>query len=61
VHIASALGKPVVALFGGEDPRAWHPWGVSYRLLRPASRDVRGIEVEEVRRAFAELSGRDAL
>jgi heptosyltransferase III len=61
VHIASALGKPVVALFGGEDPRAWHPWGVSYRLLRPESRDVRDIEVEEVRRAFAELWGRDAL
>lgn len=55
VHIASALGKPVVALFGGEDPRAWHPWGVSYRLLRPASRDVRDIGVDEVRRAFAEL------
>lgn len=55
VHLASALGKPVVALFGSENPQLWHPWGVSYRVLQPASRDVRDIGMEEVRNAFAEL------
>jgi heptosyltransferase-3 len=61
VHIAAALGKPVVALFGGEEPRAWHPWGVPYRVLRPASRDVRDVAVEEVEQAFAELRVRPPL
>jgi ADP-heptose:LPS heptosyltransferase len=48
VHLAAALGKPVVSLFGSERPELWHPWGVPYRLLQPASRHVRDIAVEEV-------------
>ena len=48
VHLAAALGKPVVALFGSERAELWHPWGVPYRLLQPASRDVSGIRVDEV-------------
>jgi ADP-heptose:LPS heptosyltransferase len=34
VHLAAALGKPVVCFFGSEQPEVWHPWGVPYRLLR---------------------------
>jgi len=55
VHLGSALGKPIVCLFGSESPQRWHPWGVPYRLLQPASRDVRDIGVDEVRQAFAAL------
>jgi ADP-heptose:LPS heptosyltransferase len=48
VHIAAALGKPVVSLFGSERPELWHPWGVPYRLIQPASGHVRDISVGEV-------------
>jgi len=34
MHLAAAVGKPVVALFGREDPRPWRPYGVPHRLLR---------------------------
>jgi predicted lipopolysaccharide heptosyltransferase III len=32
-HMAGALGIPIVVLFGGSNPRVWHPWGTTYRLL----------------------------
>lgn len=35
MHLAAAVGTPVVALFGGEDPRLWAPYGAApHRLLR---------------------------
>jgi heptosyltransferase-3 len=55
VHLASALGKPVVCLFGSEHPELWHPWGVPYRLLQPGSRMVRDVTVQEVLTAWREL------
>ena len=55
MHIAAALGKPILCLFGSESPQRWHPWGVPYRLLQPASHNVRDIGVDEVRQAFASL------
>ncbi len=55
VHLAAALGKPVVSLFGSERPELWHPWGVPYRLLQPVSHQVRDITVDEVLAAWKEL------
>jgi ADP-heptose:LPS heptosyltransferase len=55
LHLAAALGKPVVCLFGDSPPERWRPWGVPQRVLRPASRDVADIGVEDVLRAFLEL------
>jgi len=55
VHLAAALGKPVVCFFGGEQPEVWHPWGVPYRLLRTPSRNASDIGVEETVAACAEL------
>lgn len=34
MHIAAALGKPIVCLFGDSDAGQWHPWGVTYELLQ---------------------------
>ena len=35
MHLAGALGTPVVALFGGEDPALWGPYGdIRRRVLR---------------------------
>ena len=33
MHVAAALGVPVVAIFGSSDPRRWYPWGVEHRIL----------------------------
>lgn len=32
MHVAAALGKPLVALFGCTDPASWGPWQVAHRL-----------------------------
>ncbi len=33
-HIASALGKKIVAIFGSSNVRAWRPWGVENRVVK---------------------------
>lgn len=55
-HLAAALGKPLVCLFGDSSPRRWRPWGVPQRLLQPASRDVRDISVAEALSALESLA-----
>ena len=56
MHIAAAMGKPVVCFFGDSDAARWRPWAVSYRLLQPESRDVADVSVEEALRAFEALA-----
>jgi ADP-heptose:LPS heptosyltransferase len=56
VHLAAALGKPVLALFGHEDARLWHPWGVPFELLQKPSRRAQDITVDEVWSAWRRLS-----
>jgi heptosyltransferase-1 len=34
LHLACALGKPVVGIFGPTDPARNGPWGVPFRVLR---------------------------
>ncbi len=55
MHLAAALGKPIVCFFGNSDPRTWHPWGVPHRVLRPASEDVADVMVEQACAATLEL------
>jgi hypothetical protein len=52
LHIAAALGKPILCFFGDSPASEWHPWGVPYRLLQPASLDARDISVEAALEAF---------
>lgn len=33
-HIAAALGKKIVVVFGSSDHVVWHPWRTEYRLIR---------------------------
>ena len=58
MHIAAALGKPILCFFGDSDAARWHPWGVPYRLLQPESRDVTDISVAAALQAFRELQQR---
>ncbi len=56
MHLAAALGKPVVALFGDSSVERWRPWGVAHRIVRPESRDVAGVPVADVLAAYAEIA-----
>lgn len=58
MHIAAALGKPLVCLFGDSSLRHWHPWRVPHEALQKDSRLVRDITPEEVARAYGSLVGR---
>jgi len=55
MHLAAALGKPIVCLFGRSDAARWHPFGVRYELLQPASLEVRDISVSSVAAALERL------
>jgi len=48
MHIAAALAKPVVSLFGDSTASRWHPWKTRYELLQPESRNVSDIRADEV-------------
>jgi ADP-heptose:LPS heptosyltransferase len=56
MHLAAALGKPMVCLFGDSDPEHWGPWKVPHVVLHPPSREVTDISVEQVSAAFLDLS-----
>ena len=55
MHLAAALGKPIVCLFGNSAADRWHPWKVRYELLQPASLNVKDVSVEEVLAAYARV------
>jgi heptosyltransferase-1 len=50
MHIAAAVGCPVVALFGPADPRRTGPWGAGHRVVKPGegSRRMEAITVHAV-------------
>jgi heptosyltransferase-3 len=56
MHLAAALGKPVVALFGDSPVERWRPWGVAHRVVRPESRDLASLALEPVLEAFQALA-----
>ena len=56
MHLAAALGKPIVCLFGDSPASEWHPLGVPYRLLQPPSMDAADVSVEEALAAFESLA-----
>jgi heptosyltransferase III len=61
MHLAAALGKPIVCFFGDSPPERWRPWGVAHRVLRPASGNAADIPAEQVLAAFASLSSEAGL
>ncbi|MBI3144320.1 MAG: glycosyltransferase family 9 protein [Pseudogulbenkiania sp.] len=55
MHVANALGKPILCFFGGSDATHWRPWNEPYQLLQPSSQDVADISVEQAVAAFLQL------
>ena len=58
MHLAAALAKPIVCLFGNSDAGRWRPWGTPQQLLQPPSRDVADVSVDQVLAAYDRLAGR---
>jgi heptosyltransferase-3 len=58
MHLAAALGKPIVCLFGQSDSVRWRPWGVPHELLQASSREVRDLSVESVLKAYDALTSK---
>jgi ADP-heptose:LPS heptosyltransferase len=56
MHIAAALGKPVLALFGDSPVERWRPWQVPHRVVRPPSRNLADLSLAAVLDAYAELA-----
>ncbi len=59
MHVAAGLGKPIVCMFGDSDVAKWHPWGVPYKVLQPASRNVVDLSVADLLSAYGQLVGQD--
>jgi predicted lipopolysaccharide heptosyltransferase III len=34
MHLAAAVGTPVVAVWGSSDSRRWRPWGIEHRVVQ---------------------------
>ncbi len=60
MHIAAALGKPILCFFGKSDKTRWYPWRARHVLLQPPSLNVADISVDEAANGFERLlaSGR---
>lgn len=55
MHIAAALGKPIVCFFGKSDASRWHPWGTPHVVVQPQSQQIADVTVAEAVTAFAQL------
>jgi ADP-heptose:LPS heptosyltransferase len=55
MHLAAALAKPILCFFGDSPPERWRPWKTPHELLRPESRDLRDLGVEEALAGFERL------
>jgi heptosyltransferase-3 len=58
MHLAVAVGLPVVALFENlEDKKLrWYPWRVPHELVAPQTRDIADISVAQVLAAWQRLA-----
>jgi len=48
MHVAAAVGTPVVAMFGDSPPHRWRPWGVNHRVVAAPGSDLAQLEAAPV-------------
>jgi heptosyltransferase I len=55
LHLAAALGRPCVGIYGPTSPQRNGPYGVGHRTFQGAHGQIESVEVEPVFRAVVEL------
>ena len=55
MHIAAALGKPILCFFGNSGATRWRPWGVPHVLLQPPSLNAADVSVEQAHAGYERL------
>jgi ADP-heptose:LPS heptosyltransferase len=55
MHIAAALGKPIVALWADSPVERWRPWQVPHRVVRPESKNLADLALGPVLDAYFAL------
>jgi ADP-heptose:LPS heptosyltransferase len=55
MHIAAALGKPVLALWADSPVGRWRPWQAPHRVVRPESKNLADLDLGRVLDAYAAL------
>jgi ADP-heptose:LPS heptosyltransferase len=55
MHMAAALNRPIIALFGDSNAKRWRPWGVPYTIMQSETGDVKDIEPSKIIDAWLHL------
>jgi ADP-heptose:LPS heptosyltransferase len=55
MHMAAALNRPIVALFGDSNAKRWRPWGVPFKILQPSTQEVKDITTAQIIDAWHHL------
>lgn len=55
LHLAAALGRPILCFFGDSPAARWRPWKVPHELLQPQTRNLRDLGVAEALDGFDRL------
>jgi ADP-heptose:LPS heptosyltransferase len=55
MHIAAALNRPIIALFGDSNAKRWRPWGVPCEILQPHTQEVKDITTSQIIDAWHHL------
>ncbi len=56
MHIAAALDRSIIALFGDSNPQRWRPWRVPHTIIQSNTYDVRDIEVSSIVNAWTMIA-----
>ena len=59
MHVAAAVGTPVLSLFGPTDPGEWAPTGEKHRYIRGEGQDIGKIPFDTVLRTAHEMLRRE--
>jgi heptosyltransferase-2 len=55
MHVAAAVGAPVLSFFGPTDPQQWAPIGTRHRYLLATDGQIDNIGIEEAMRSVVEM------
>lgn len=56
MHMAAALNRPTIALFGDSNAKRWRPWGVPHTIMQSKTGDVKDIEPSKIIEAWLHLN-----